>query len=43
MCLSHPFSFGAMFSRRNEGDHVFKPGLVGEHRAQKKLLVQRGS
>ena len=24
MCLNHPFSFGAMFSRKNEGEHVFK-------------------
>ena len=30
MCLNHPFSFGAMFSRKNEVDHVFKPGLVLE-------------
>ena len=22
------FSFGAVFSRKNEGDHVFKPGLL---------------
>ena len=28
MCLNHPFSFGAMFSRKNEVDHVFEPGLI---------------
>ena len=27
MCLNQVDSFGAMFSRKNEVDHVFKRGL----------------
>ena len=27
MCLNHS-SVDAMFSGKNEGDHVFKPGLI---------------
>ena len=30
MGLNYHFSFGALFSRKNEGDHGFKPGLVPE-------------
>ena len=37
MCLNHPFSFGAMFSRKNEVDHVFEPGLVPESPKQSAL------
>ena len=28
MGLNHHFSFGALRSRKNEGDHGFKPGLL---------------